>query len=103
METSAPFSSTSYFPRIETLVLRPPPRLSEKSGDDPNLCAYVTLRTAYGRRKAAEKMMETLPTLTRLVFVGYEYDHEFRRDLQTGIITGEELITLDDQEWALVN
>ena len=47
--------------------------------------------------------METLPTLTRLVFVGYEYDYEFRRDLQTGIITGEELITLDDQEWALVN
>ena len=45
-------------------------------------------------------MMETLPTLTRLIFVGCKYDYAFRTELQTGIRTGKELITLDDQEWA---
>lgn len=47
-------------------------------------------------------MMEILPTLTRLVFVGNEYDYEFRRDLQTGVIAREELIIHDEQEWASV-
>ena len=45
--------------------------------------------------------MKNLPTLTRLVFIDYQYDYEFRRDMRTGIITGEEAITLDKQEWAL--
>ncbi|KAF8817192.1 hypothetical protein BYT27DRAFT_7153851 [Phlegmacium glaucopus] len=101
-ESHSSLSFNSHFPSIKTLVLRPPPRLPINTGDDPNLCAYVKLRTADGRRKAAEKMMKILQTLTRLVFVDHEYDYEFRRDLKSGIITGEELITLDEQEWALV-
>jgi len=46
--------------------------------------------------------MKKYQTLTRLVFVGHEYDYEFRKDLKTGITTGEELIALNEQEWALV-
>lgn len=83
-------------------MFRPPPLLPGKSAADPNLCAYTQLRTADGRRKAAETLMQNLQTLTRLVFVDYEYDYEFRRDPTSGIITGEELIILDDREWALV-
>ena len=95
-------SSKDDFPKIETLVLRPSPRLPRKSGDDPNLCAYVNLRTTVGRRKTVENIMETFKTLTRLVLVVHGYDYEIRRDLKTGIIAEEELITLDKQEWALV-
>ena len=47
-------------------------------------------------------MMKTLPTLTRLVFVDRANNSEFRKNLQTGIITGEELTTLYEREWALV-
>ncbi|KAF8804868.1 hypothetical protein BYT27DRAFT_7340022 [Phlegmacium glaucopus] len=98
-ETSLlPFPPGCHFPHIETLVLRFPPLL-----DDPNLCAYVTLRTSNGRREVAKEIMRMLQRLTRLVFVDHEYDYEFRRDLKTGIITGEKLIILDEQEWALVN
>ena len=90
------------FPEIRELILRPPPRLPRKSGDDPNLCAYVNLRTIVGRRKTVENIMETFKTLTRLVLIVHDQDYEFRRDLETGIITKEESITLDKQEWALV-
>ncbi|KAF8805071.1 hypothetical protein BYT27DRAFT_7258656 [Phlegmacium glaucopus] len=93
-----PFDIKCHFPHIETLVLHFPPLL-----DDPNLCAYVMLRTSKGRHKVAKEIMKTLQTLTRLVFVDHECDYEFRRDLTTDIITGEELIALDEQEWALVN
>ena len=83
--------------KIETLVFRPPP-VDRKS----NLCAYVELRTPIGRRRAAEKlMMEILSTLTRLVFVVHGKDYEFRRNLSTGVITGEVLITRNTREWAL--
>ena len=46
--------------------------------------------------------METFKGLTRLVLIVHDHDYEFRRDLKTGIITKEELITLDKREWALV-
>ncbi|KAF8805074.1 hypothetical protein BYT27DRAFT_7258659 [Phlegmacium glaucopus] len=93
-----PFSSRCHFEHIETLVLRFPPL-----PDDPNLCAYIILRTSKGRRKVAEKIMNAFKTLTRLVFVDHECDYDFRRDLKSGIVTREALITLDEQEWALVN
>ena len=96
------FSFKDYSAKIETLVLRPPPRLPRKSGDDPNLCAYVNLRTTVGRRKTVKNIMETFKALTRLVLIIHDHDYEFRRDLKTGIITKEELITSDKQEWALV-
>ena len=84
------------------MVFRPPPSLPQKAGDNPNLCAYVELRTPIGRRKVAEKLiMRTLPTLTRLVLVVHDNNYEFRRNLFTGVITGEILITRDTREWAL--
>ena len=43
---------------IKTLVFRPPPGLPELAGDNPNLCAYVELRTPIGRRKVAGKLMQ---------------------------------------------
>ena len=46
--------------------------------------------------------MKISPELTRLVLIDDEYDYEFRRDPQTGIIAQEELITLDEQEWARI-
>ena len=95
-------SSKYYSAEIETLVLRPPPRLPRKSGDDPSLCAYVNLRTTAGRRKTAKDIMETFKGLTRLVLIVHDHDYEFRRDLMTDIITKEKLIILDKQEWALV-
>ena len=71
------------------------PGLLEKAGDNLNLCLiYVELRTPISRRKVAEKLiMRTLPTLTRLVLVAHGNDYEFRRNLFTGVITGEILIT----------
>jgi hypothetical protein len=98
-----PLPVNSYGRNIRTLVYRPPPGLPEKAGDNPNLCAYVELRTPMGRRKVAEKLiMRILPTLTRLVLVVHGNDYEFRRNLFTGIITGEILITRDTREWTLV-
>ena len=47
--------------------------------------------------------MRTLPTLTRLVLVVHGNDYEFQRNLPTGVITGEVLITRDKREWAFVN
>jgi hypothetical protein len=74
------------------------------AGDNPNLCAYVELRTRIGRRNVAEKLiMQNFPTLTRLVLVVHGNDYEFRRNLHTGVITGGNLITRDTREWALVN
>ena len=76
------------------------------AGDNPNVCAYVELRSPIGRRRVAEKlMMQILPTLTRLlVLVVHGKDYEFRRNLSTGVVTGDSeiLITRDTQEWALV-
>ena len=46
--------------------------------------------------------MKTFKTLTRFVLVDHEYDYEFRRNVKTGIIAEEELITFDKQEWAWV-
>jgi hypothetical protein len=91
----------------ETLVFRPPPGLpkSKMAGNNPSLlhCAYVELRTPIGRRRVAEKLfMECLPNLTRLVLVVHRKDYEFRRNLHSGIITGEILITRNTQEWALI-
>ena len=79
-------------------------RFTQKTGDNSNLCAYIELRNPSGRRKAAEKLiMRTLPTLTRLVFIVHGNDYEFRKNLFTGVITGEKfLISRDAQEWALV-
>ena len=74
-------------------------------GDNPSLrhCAYVQLRTPIGRRRVAEKLfMEIFPALTRLVLIVHRKDYEFRRDLNSGIITRENLITRDTQEWASV-
>ena len=59
-------------------------------GDNPNLCVYVELQTW------------TLPSLTRLVLVVHGKDYEFRRNLFTGVVTGENLITRDTREWTLV-
>jgi hypothetical protein len=74
------------------------------AGDNPNLCAYIELRTQTGRRKFAERlMMRDFPILTRLVLIVHGNDYEFRRDLHTGLITGENLITRDTQEWTLVD
>ena len=91
----------------ETLVFRPPPGLpkSKMAGDNPSLwqCAYVQLRTPIGRRRVAKKLLtEKFPGLTRLVLVVHGKDYEFRRNLHTGVITGEVLITRDTQEWASV-
>ena len=92
--------------RTQTLVFRPPPGLPKMVGDNPNLCAYVELRSPIGRRRVAEKlMMQILPTLTRLlVLVVHGKDYEFRRNLSTGVVTGDSeiLITRDTQEWASV-
>ena len=45
--------------------------------------------------------MGTLPTLTRLVLIVHRNDYEFRRNLFTGVITGEKkLIARDPREWA---
>ena len=83
---------------IRTLVFRPPPGLP-----NPNLCAYVELRSPIGRRRVAEKLIkQSLPTLTRLVLVVHGNDYEFRKDLHTGVISGEILITRDTQEWSSV-
>ena len=73
------------------MVFRPPPGLpKEADDDDPNLCAYVELQTPIGRREVAEKlMMRILPTLTRLILVVHENNYEFKRNLYTGVITGE--------------
>ena len=61
------FPSMDDFPEIRELILRPPPRLPRKSGDDANLCAYVNLRTTVGRRKTVENIMKTFKALSRLV------------------------------------
>jgi hypothetical protein len=84
--------------KIETLVFRPPPA-NRKS----NLCAYVELRTPIGRRRAAKKLMQIFSTLTQLVLVRVVHgkDYEFRRNLSTGVITREILITRNTREWAL--
>ena len=93
----------------ETLVFRPPPGLPkfqmacDNRGPNLHHCAYVELRTSNGRRRVAEKIFKKrLPTLTRLVFVLHGEDYEFRRNLHSGIITGEILINRDAQEWASV-
>ena len=91
----------------ETLVFRPPPGLpkSKMVGDNPSNyhCAYVQLRTPTGRHRFAMKLFkESITTLTRLVLVVHGKDYEFRRNLQTGIVTGECLITRDAQEWASI-
>ena len=91
------------FPKMETLVIRPPPGLSQKSGNDPNLCAYAKPQDSNGRHQAAQRIMNRLGyPLARLVFVDDECDYEFRRDRQTGIISKEILIKLDEEEWAWV-
>ena len=36
--------------------------------------------------------MRTLPTLTRLVFIVHGKDYEFRKNLFTGVITGEKIL-----------
>ena len=98
-----PLPVNSYGRNIRTLVFRPPPALPENAGDNPNLCAYIELRTPIGRRKVAEKLiMRTLPTLTRLVLIVHGNDYEFRRNLFTGVITRENLITRDTREWTWV-
>ena len=80
-----------------------PSRSAPEASDNPNLCAYVGLRTQVGCRKVAEKLiMQTSPTITRLVLIVHENDYEFRRSLNTGVITGENLITRNAREWALV-
>lgn len=86
------------------MVFRPPPGLLKKDGDNPNLCAYIELRTPIGRRRVAEKLiMRTLPTLTRLVFIVHGNDYEFRKNSFTGVISGEKkLLARDTQEWASV-
>ena len=64
--------------------------------DNPNFChgAYVELRTQTGRRKFPEKLiMRDFPILTQLVFVVHGNDYEFRRNLHTGVMTRENLIT----------
>lgn len=70
-----PFPSESHlpFPMIETLVLRPPG--PPKQTGDNLTCAYVKLRTSIGRRKAAQKIMLTLQTLTRLVLIVHKHDY----------------------------
>ena len=87
----------------ETLVFRPPPGLPKFKGLSLHHCAYVELRSPNGRRRVAEKIFKKcLPTLTRFVLVVHGKDYEFRRNLHSGIITGEFLITRDTQEWATV-
>jgi hypothetical protein len=87
---------------IKTLVFRPPPGL-RKMFLDPDLCAFVELRSSIGRRVIAKKLFtKSLPELTRLVLVVHGKDYEFRRNLSTGVITGEILITRNTGEWALV-
>ena len=89
--------------RTQTLVFRPPPGLPKMVGDNPNLCAYVELRSPIGRRRVAEKLIkQILPTLYRLVLLVHGKNYEFRWDPSAYDVTGEILITRDAGEWASV-
>ncbi|KDR82352.1 hypothetical protein GALMADRAFT_220356 [Galerina marginata CBS 339.88] len=87
---------------IETLVLRPPTRAYDDTDKDSKISAYMELRTPEGRKCAAERITTALPTLTRLVIVG-KHIHEFRKNLETGVISEQELKALDDQDWMKVS
>lgn len=88
----------SVFPNSQTWVETLELHSGETATGLPNLasenasCTYVNLRTqlAIGRCNVRENII-------------HEYDYKFRRDLQTGTITGEELISLDEREWASIS
>ncbi|KAF8904139.1 hypothetical protein CPB84DRAFT_1960951 [Gymnopilus junonius] len=86
------------FTQIETLIFRAPTRAFDDTKEDAKISSYIELRSAEGRRGAAERIMEILPTLTRLVFVGIHV-HEFRRNPQSDSISEQDLNVLDDDDW----
>ncbi|PPQ93084.1 hypothetical protein CVT25_003116 [Psilocybe cyanescens] len=87
--------------KIETLILRPPTRACDNTDRDSRISTYIELRTPEGRRNAAGRIMETLPTLKRLVLVEKSV-HEFTRDLDTNAITTQELTRLEEDDWMQV-
>jgi hypothetical protein len=91
--------------KIETLVVCPPTLASDDNDDtnrDASISSYIELRTDAGRRTAAERIMVTLSTLTRLILVDQEI-HEYARNMETGAIVDLLLPALDDHEWLTVN
>ena len=89
------------FTQIRTLIFRLPTGPREDGERDMETCSFIELRTAEGRRGAAERIMKTLPTLTRFVLIG-DPIHEFVRDLESGTISDRNLEAIDDDEWLLV-
>ncbi|KAJ3502898.1 hypothetical protein NLJ89_g8679 [Agrocybe chaxingu] len=55
--------------RIETLVFHPPVQRGA-NGEITDISAYTELRTQEGRKRTAERIMESLPTLKKFVLVG---------------------------------
>ncbi|KIM35878.1 hypothetical protein M413DRAFT_324460 [Hebeloma cylindrosporum] len=90
--------------KIQTLVVRPPTSALDDHDEhgDANLSSYIELRTAAGRRTAAERIMTSLSTLTRLVLVDKKV-HEYARNLETGTIVHHLLPALDVHDWLLVH
>ncbi len=86
------------FTKIETLVLRPPTRAYQYHNEQTDISSYRELRTDFGRRCAADRLMTSLPSLKRLVLIDKNI-YEYTRTSDDGEICERSLSDFDERQW----
>ena len=89
------------FTKIETLVIRPPTRAYRSPNEQTGISSYRELRTNFGRRCAADRLMTSLPSLKRLVLIDKNI-YEYTRTPDDGEICEQSLSACDERLWLKV-